>query len=210
MPSQPVPDHLTFQGLAENLPIMIWMSGLDMGCFHFNRAWLQFTGRTLAQEYGNGWAEGVHPDDLDQCVAHYVSCFEARAPFAMNYRLRHFSGAYYWILDRGSPHYTEDGRFLGYFGGCAETENLDPSLLNAELRTGLAGVEAFAAAFAAEHMAVTEGSRGSSPQLVAFAKELRRSHEAKAAETRRATSQIVQLARDMMFYRAIPRGACLK
>lgn len=204
------PDHLPFQGLAENAPLMIWMSGLDMGCFYFNRAWLRFTGRTMAQEYGNGWAEGVHPDDLDQCVAHYVSCFKARAPFAMNYRLRHFSGAYFWILDRGAPHYSTDGRFLGYYGGCAETENIEPAVLNAELRTGLAGVEAFAAAFAAAHAAAAREDSERNSQLTAFAKELRRSHELQFAEARHAKGQMARLAQDMVGFRDIPRGSCLK
>ena len=73
-----------FQQLADGAPVMIWMSGLDMGCFYFNRAWLDFRGRTLAQESGNGWAEGVHPDDLERCVNHYVSCFERRIAFEVS------------------------------------------------------------------------------------------------------------------------------
>lgn len=200
-------DAAYFQELAESVPIMIWMAGLDMGCFYFNHAWLRFTGRTLAQEYGNGWAEGVHPDNLDQCVTHYINCFKARAPFAMNYRLKHFSGAYFWILDRGAPHYSADGRFLGYIGGCAETERIDPSLLNAELRTSLAEVETFAVKFASLHTPAIHEDIEASPQLAAFAKDLRRGYAAHAAETQHAKGQITQLAKDMMSYKNLPRGS---
>ncbi len=103
-----------FQQLADGAPVMIWMSGLDMGCFYFNRAWLDFRGRTLEQEAGNGWAEGVFPEDLERCVSHYVSCFERRMAFAMTYRLQDLRGNYQWILDRGAPHYHPDGTFLGF------------------------------------------------------------------------------------------------
>lgn len=115
------PDVESFQQLADGAPVMIWMSGTDLGCFYFNRAWLDFRGRTLQQESGNGWAEGVHPEDLEPCVQHYIGSFEKRVPFAMSYRLLHHAGDYRWILDRGAPHFDADGKFLGFYGGCAET-----------------------------------------------------------------------------------------
>lgn len=203
------PDQLSFQSVAESVPIMIWMSGLDLGCYYFNRAWLEFTGRTLAQEYGNGWAEGVHPDELESCVAHYTTCFQNRVPFAMNYRLRHYSGEYFWILDRGAPHYSVDGQFLGFFGGCAETDAVEPAVLNAQLRTGLAKVETFARDFAATQISPqAEGS--ASPELITVVKDLRRSHALRASETRHAKGQIEKLASDMVTYRGIPHGALLR
>src|SRR5688572_8306550 len=110
-----------FQRLADGAPVMIWMSGADMGCFYFNRAWLEYRGRKTEDEFGNGWAEGVHPEDLERCVQHYVSSFQRRAPFVMSYRLQHHTGEFRWILDRGAPHFSAAGEFLGFFGGCAET-----------------------------------------------------------------------------------------
>jgi PAS domain S-box-containing protein len=195
------PDNLSFQGVAEQAPIMIWMSGLDMGCFYFNQAWLNFRGRTLAQEEGNQWAEGVHPEDLAQCVAHYTSCFAERAPFAMNYRLRHFSGEYFWILDRGAPHYATDGTFLGFVGGCAETETLAPAALNIQLRTGLDGIATFARNLARAKIAASaEGSVPSVP-LKSFAQDLYRAH---------AAAEIAQLANDMLAYGDLKPGTFLK
>ena len=109
-----------FRVITEASPIMVWMSGLDKLCFYFNKGWLEFVGRTLEQEQGNGWAENVHPDDLDRCLQIYVSSFDARHPFEMEYRLRHHSGQYRWILDHGVPRFTPEGKFEGYIGGCLD------------------------------------------------------------------------------------------
>ena len=84
-------------------PVMIWVSGPHKGCVWFNRPWLAFTGRRLAQEVGDGWAEGVHVDDFDRCLQVYKSHFEARKEFRMQYRLRRHDGAYRWVDDIGVP-----------------------------------------------------------------------------------------------------------
>ena len=109
-----------FRSIANATPVMIWLSGLDTLCYWFNAGWLAFTGRTLAQEQGNGWAQGVHPDDFQRCLDVYLRNFEQRQPFQMAYRLRHHSGEYRWILDQGSPRHDSQGRFLGYVGHCLD------------------------------------------------------------------------------------------
>jgi two-component system CheB/CheR fusion protein len=106
--------------LVEHSPVMIWRSGLDAKCDYFNGTWLQFTGRTLQQETGDGWAEGVHPEDFDRCVAHYLGHFERREPFEMEYRLRRSDGEYRWIFDRGVPFTDDTGAFAGYIGSCVD------------------------------------------------------------------------------------------
>ncbi len=112
--------------VANASPVLFWTSGLDKGCDWFNQTWLDFTGRTLQQELGNGWAEGVHPDDFDRCLATYVGAFDARAAFSMEYRLRRHDGEYRWLLDRGMPRFDADGRFIGFIGSCLDisTEKL--------------------------------------------------------------------------------------
>jgi PAS domain S-box-containing protein len=109
-----------FRAIADTAPVLIWLSGPDKLCYFFNKGWLDFTGRTMEQELGNGWAEGVHPDDLERCLAIYVSHFDARKEFSMDYRLRRHDGQYRWISDKGVPRYTPAGTFIGYVGGCMD------------------------------------------------------------------------------------------
>jgi PAS domain S-box-containing protein len=116
-----------FRQLLDTAPVMIWVSGSDKLCTWFNRPWLEFTGRTLAQEYGNGWAEGVHQADLARCLETYVSHFDRRIPFKMEYRLRRADGEYRWILDTGVPRFARDGAFLGYIGSCIDISPLKPA-----------------------------------------------------------------------------------
>jgi PAS domain S-box-containing protein len=109
-----------FREVADAAPVLIWMSGLDKLCIYFNRGWLSFTGRSLEQEMGNGWAEGVHPDDFNRCLEIYTSSFDARQPFSMEYRLRHHGGEYRWILDNGVPRFDGNNNFMGYIGACVD------------------------------------------------------------------------------------------
>jgi PAS domain S-box-containing protein len=107
-----------FRALANGGTALIWASGIDKLYNYFNEPWLRYTGRTLEQEFGNGWAEGVHPDDLDRCLDIYASHFDRREPFSMEYRLRKSTGEYGWILDLGNPRHDSEGNFIGYIGYC--------------------------------------------------------------------------------------------
>jgi PAS domain S-box-containing protein len=109
-----------FRLVANSAPVMIWMSGTDKLCNYFNQTWLEFTGRTLERELNNGWAEGVHPDDLERCMETYVKAFERRDTFRMQYRLRRHDGVYRWVLDIGAPRFGMDGLLAGYIGSCLD------------------------------------------------------------------------------------------
>src|SRR5262245_13170243 len=130
-----------FRIVADAAPVLIWMSGVDKLCTFFNKRWLEFTGRSLEQELGNGWAEGVHHDDLQKCLKTYTEAFDAHKPFVMQYRLRRNDGEYRWISDDGVPRYDADGAFAGYIGSCVDITDLlaqQRALHQFEERVGLA------------------------------------------------------------------------
>ena len=105
-----------FRLMADAAPVMVWMSGPDTLCTFFNKPWLQFRGRTIEQELGIGWSQGVHPDDLQRCMDIYLNSFHARKEFQMEYRLQRHDGEYRWILDKGVPRFEAEGLFAGYIG----------------------------------------------------------------------------------------------
>ena len=105
---------------AKSAPVMIWMSGTDKLCTYCSEPWLEFTGRPLEAQIGNGWTDGIHPDDLKDCMAAYVDSFDRRAPCQMQYRLRRHDGEYRWIFDTGVPRFDEVGSFVGYIGSCID------------------------------------------------------------------------------------------
>ncbi|MEO8609983.1 MAG: PAS domain S-box protein [Chloroflexota bacterium] len=109
-----------FRTMADNAPVLIWMSGGDKGGTYFNKQWLDFTGRRLEQELGVGWLEGIHPDDKDRCWETYTSAFDKRESFSMEYRLRRADGDYRWVIDKGDPNIYDDGSFIGYIGSCMD------------------------------------------------------------------------------------------
>jgi two-component system, cell cycle sensor histidine kinase and response regulator CckA len=109
-----------FRCMAETAPVMLWASGSDKGFTFFNQRWLEFTGRTMEQELGQGWAEDIHPNDRERCFATYAKAFDAREKFEMEYRLRRADGEYGWVLDRGSPYFAADGSFAGYIGSATD------------------------------------------------------------------------------------------
>jgi PAS domain S-box-containing protein len=125
-----------FRLVANSAPVLIWMAGTDKRCTFFNKCWLDFTGRTVEQELGEGWAQGVHPADRERCLTIYSGAFDARKDFEMEYRLRRYDGKYRWMVDYGVPRVEPDGTFCGYIGSCVD---ITDRKLNAESLEELSG-----------------------------------------------------------------------
>ena len=106
--------------LSDSAPVLIWRSSPERLCDYCNKPWLDFTGRTLEQELGSGWAEGVHPDDRERFRQAYAAASEDRREFETEYRLRRHDGAYRWVLHNGRPYRRPDGSFGGYFHACLD------------------------------------------------------------------------------------------
>jgi PAS domain S-box-containing protein len=109
-----------FRYMADSAPVLLWMSGTDKLGVFFNQGWLKFTGRTLEQELGSGWIEGVHPDDRQHCLDICHTTVDTREPFEVEYRLRRHDGEYRWVLDGGTPRFAPNGEFLGYIGSAID------------------------------------------------------------------------------------------
>ena len=164
-----------FRNMADTAPVMIWVSGPDKLRTFFNQVWLEFTGRALEQELGNGWAEGVHPQDRDRCFETYCTAFDARRSFQLEYRIRRKDGEYRWVLDVGVPRFTTGNIFAGYIGSCidmtAVKHNQEEALASQKLQSvgqlarGIAHDfnNLLGSILATAELALAEGAEGSVP-----------------------------------------------
>jgi signal transduction histidine kinase len=108
--------------IGQNAPILLWIADATQRCVFFSPSWLAFTDRTMAQEIGFGWADGIHPDDYDRCIEIAAAAFATHAPFERDYRLRRADGAYRLMHDTGVPRFTNESpsHFEGYVGTCCD------------------------------------------------------------------------------------------
>ena len=123
-----------FRLMADSAPVLMWMSGTDKVCTHFNKSWLEFTGKELEDEIGEGWLRGIHPDDLESWNEICTRAFAARERFTTEFRLRRFDGQYRWVMSRGVPRFRSDGTFSGYIGCCDDiTDHKEAEAARAEI-----------------------------------------------------------------------------
>jgi PAS domain S-box-containing protein len=118
--------------LADMIPVMIALADATGSCIYFNKSWLEFTGRTLQEEMGHGWAAGIHPDDYEICYQHYFQALKARKSLTLEYRMRRYDGEYRWLLDTGTPRYNVAGEFAGFI--CSSVDITDRKQMEEELK----------------------------------------------------------------------------
>jgi PAS domain S-box-containing protein len=128
-----------FRVMADSAPVLIWVSNTEGLCNFLNQGWLNFTGRTLAEEIGNGWLEDLHTEDLDRFLDIYISNFNNKKNFQIEYRLRRVDGQYRWILNTGTPRFSPDGNFAGYIGSCIDIS--DRKIAEEKIKISLAEKE---------------------------------------------------------------------
>ncbi len=215
--------EVRFRNMADAAPMLIWESGTDKLCHYFNQTWLKFVGRTLEQEVGNGWAQNIHPDDIDRCLKTYTSSFDARIPFEMEYRIRHHTGEYRWLMDRGAPRFGPQGTFQGYIGACVDiTESIQAKETLAERRKELERVVLERTASLQEAIAqmeefsysVSHDLRAPLRAMHGYATALLEDYQDKLDEDGReylqriisAGTRMDRLTRDVLVYSKIPRA----
>jgi PAS domain S-box-containing protein len=110
-----------FRLLADAAPVIIWESDSDGRLTFLNRTGQEFTGRDLEQEIGEGWTQGVHPEDLERCLKTFLDAVRDRTAFCMEYRLRRADGSYGWLAETAIPRFAlMSGALLGYIGTCVD------------------------------------------------------------------------------------------
>lgn len=122
IPFRPSHSDIHFRTIADYAPAMLWMSGTDTLFDWFNKAWHDFTGCAVTQAADTGWADSVHPEDIERCRAIYTQAFESQQAFTIEYRLKRYNGAYAWITDSGVPTYSDQDVFTGFVGHCVVIE----------------------------------------------------------------------------------------
>jgi two-component system CheB/CheR fusion protein len=142
-----------FHNMSDNAPVMIWMTDQQKRCNFLNKTWLLFRGRTMEEESGEGWYDGIHPDDSGKFREVYNTAYNNRHEFKIDYRLRRYDGEYRWVMAHGLPRYTTNDTFTGYIGTCIDiTERIDlerqkddfMGIASHELKTPVTSIKAYA------------------------------------------------------------------
>ncbi|OHV72562.1 bifunctional diguanylate cyclase/phosphodiesterase [Ensifer sp. LCM 4579] len=105
-----------FRTIADDAPVMIWVTDESGADTYHNRLWLETTGQTAKEAQGFGWADAIHPEDSQEVVGGFDAAFRLRQPAQVEYRLRRADGGWAWVIDVGQPRFASDGTFLGYIG----------------------------------------------------------------------------------------------
>jgi PAS domain S-box-containing protein len=113
-------DDQRFRKMADQAPVMLWMTDATGRCVFLNQRWNEFRGRPLTQELGEGWQDGLHPEDRERCLDTFQRTLRDRESFSIEYRMLRWDGDHRWLLDTGVPQFDRDGEFVGFIGSCVD------------------------------------------------------------------------------------------
>ncbi len=113
-----------FRAMADTAPVLIWLTDDNMQMGYVNQSWLEFTGRSLQQEMGRGWAESLHASDYRTWLRLSAHALAEQQPFEVEVRLRRHDGEYRWLACHGVPRVSPAGVFVGYIGSCVDITDL--------------------------------------------------------------------------------------
>jgi PAS domain S-box-containing protein len=126
-------EYSRYREVIEQIPNLMWMSGINHDCLHCNKQWLEFTGRAYEKTLGDGWKKDIHPSDIGRLMQVYERTFMARERYSIQFRMRRHDGQYRWMAVNGNPIFWDEGKtFAGYLGSCVDID--DQKTLETELR----------------------------------------------------------------------------
>jgi two-component system, sensor histidine kinase and response regulator len=117
-------NEFDFHILAESLPQMVWITRPDGWNIYSNKQWVDYTGQSLEESYGNGWNKFYHPEDQQRAWDTWQNAVKDKTTYSINCRLRRGDGAYKWWLIRGVPVLDKHGNILKWFGTCTDIDEL--------------------------------------------------------------------------------------
>ena len=121
-----------FEFIAESIPHIVWVAAPDGATEYFNRIGSDYTGQPAEANYRWNWVDLVHPDDVDRARAGWAEAVRTETPFALEYRIRRFDGAFRWHSFRAQPVRGGDGKVTKWVGTATDVEEREE--LAAEVR----------------------------------------------------------------------------
>ncbi|WP_321288788.1 PAS domain-containing protein [uncultured Sunxiuqinia sp.] len=116
-----------FRLLAESMPQIVWITLPDGMNIYFNKQWVDYTGLSLEESYGDGWNIPFHPDDQKRAWNAWNTAVKNNDNYSIECRLQRKDGEYFWWLVRGVPILDEKGDIVKWFGTCTDIQSIKDS-----------------------------------------------------------------------------------